>query len=177
MKYQYAITAAITMKYQYVVTAAIIMKYQYAITVAITAEQYSLYHCNKTSQTEHGDTVSLLLQSRLHFTHLPYTCGRHVPEVSCTILSVSPVGRTATHNCYNISFCFRMAKDRLRDYFRFSNRKLPRRSEFPSDGQQQQPHSTHVHNMAYSGHAGDAKGIAEPSVEPKFHYQQDLTSS
>jgi hypothetical protein len=33
--------------------------------------------------------------------------------------------------------------------------------------------------MAYSGHTEDANGIRmdEPSVEPKRHYQQDLTST
>ena len=57
---------------------------------------YSNTRCTtatEPSQTAHRDTVPLLLQSGLHFTHLPYTCGRHVPE-GC--VNVRLVGRTAT---------------------------------------------------------------------------------
>lgn len=136
---------------------------------------YSNTRCTTATeppQTAHCDTVQLLLQSGLHFTYLPYTCGRHVPE-GCQCAAGRTDSHTLTQNkCYNISFCFRAAKERLRGYFRFSNRKFPRRSEFPLDGQHQQSQST-------DRHAADAYGIsiAEPSVEPKFHYQQDLTSS
>ncbi|GFG39084.1 hypothetical protein Cfor_01274 [Coptotermes formosanus] len=70
----------------------------------------------------------------------------------------------------------RVAKERLRGYFRFSNRKLRRACEFPLEGQQQQ-HAAQMHNMAYTEHAGDANGIciAEAGLEGKHRYQQDLT--
>ncbi|XP_069688813.1 prolactin-releasing peptide receptor [Periplaneta americana] len=76
----------------------------------------------------------------------------------------------------------RIAKERLRGYFRFSNRKLRRGCEAALEAQQQQQRPAHVHNMAYSEHdvgVGGANGlcIADVNLEAKHHYRQDLTSS
>jgi hypothetical protein len=77
----------------------------------------------------------------------------------------------------NNFYCYRIAKERLRNKFRFSNRKLRRGRDAAVEGPQQCP--VHVHNMAYNEHSAGENGIcfADVSLEAKHHYQEDLTSS
>lgn len=77
----------------------------------------------------------------------------------------------------NNFYCYRIAKERLRGYFRFSNRKIRRGCDAAVEGPQQR--SVHVHNMAYNERGVGENGIciADVSLEAKHHYQHDLTSS
>ncbi|XP_021918926.1 prolactin-releasing peptide receptor [Zootermopsis nevadensis] len=71
----------------------------------------------------------------------------------------------------------RIAKERLRGYFRFSNRKLRGGCDTSREGQQQR--SAHVHNMAYTENVAGENGICIADVmhEADRHYQQDISSS